>query len=75
MANGQSHQIAEKYGFETIDSFQKDDIDSLRTFLDECSEKGTYQGMEVEGFVIRCHLSDDHKKAFFFQVQIQGTHI
>ena len=48
---GKVTEFAEKYGFKTIDSFQKDDLTSLRTFLDECSEKGTYQGMEVEELV------------------------
>lgn len=72
---GKVTEFAEKYGFKTIDSFQKDDLTSLRTFLDECSEKGTYQGMEVEGFVIRCHLSDDHKKAFFFKFKFEEPYL
>lgn len=48
------HKFADTWGFKKVDVLIKDDVKSLRTFLEKCAETGSYEGLDVEGFVIRC---------------------
>ena len=52
------HQFADDWGFKKAQYLMKDDIDSMRTFLGECAETGSYDGRDTEGFVIRCHRKE-----------------
>lgn len=46
--------FADKWGFKMIDFFTKQDVGSLKEFLEEAAETGSWDGKDVEGFVIRC---------------------
>lgn len=66
--------FGKKYGFKTIEHEEYPDVESLKTFLDECSTNGTYKGQEVEGFVIRCKKSID-KTDFFFKFKFEEPYL
>ncbi|AGO13246.1 AaceriAFR099Cp [[Ashbya] aceris (nom. inval.)] len=65
--------IAEKYGFRMVDYFTKPDIGTLRSFLEQCSIKGSYNDQEVEGFVIRCRTRDGN--AFLFKYKFEEPYL
>ena len=52
------HQFADQWGFKKAQYLMKDDVDSMRQFLAECAETGSYDGRDTEGFVIRCHRQE-----------------
>lgn len=52
------HQFADQWGFKKAQYLMKDDVDSMKTFLSECAETGSYAGRDTEGFVIRCRRTD-----------------
>lgn len=47
-------QFADEWGFRKTDFLVIDDISEVHTFLDSVAETGSYNGRDVEGFVIRC---------------------
>ncbi|PWW73839.1 tRNA ligase [Tuber magnatum] len=51
-------KFAQEWGFKVVDSFDKPDVKSLRDFLEEAAETGSWDGKDVEGFVIRCKARD-----------------
>jgi len=51
-------QFAQDWGFKVVDSFDTQDVRSLRDFLEEAAETGSWDGKDVEGFVIRCKARD-----------------
>ncbi|KAK4692171.1 tRNA ligase, partial [Lecanoromycetidae sp. Uapishka_2] len=48
------HQFADEWGMRKAQFLHKDDVDSMKVFLDKCAETGSYAGRDTEGFVIRC---------------------
>ncbi|SMN21727.1 similar to Saccharomyces cerevisiae YJL087C TRL1 tRNA ligase, required for tRNA splicing and for both splicing and translation of HAC1 mRNA in the UPR [Maudiozyma saulgeensis] len=68
------HKFGEKYGFKPTESMIKEDIHSLRTFLEKCATEGSFQGRELEGFVIRCHLKENNK-TFFFKYKFEEPYL
>ena len=48
------HQFAEEWGFRKTEYLLKDDIEEVRTFLEQVGETGAWNGRDVEGFVVRC---------------------
>ncbi|QLQ78512.1 hypothetical protein HG537_0A07590 [Torulaspora globosa] len=67
-------QFASKYGFKPTTYFAIEDVKSLKKFLDECSERGSYDALEVEGFVIRCH-SRTNGQDFFFKYKFEEPYL
>ncbi|AAS53470.2 AFR099Cp [Eremothecium gossypii ATCC 10895] len=65
--------FAEKYHLKIVDYFVKPDIETLRSFLQQCSIKGSYNDQEVEGFVIRCRKRDGH--AFLFKYKFEEPYL
>lgn len=54
----QVQAFAEEWGFRKTDFLVLDDIHTTKTFLDQVAETGSYNGRDVEGFVIRCKSQD-----------------
>ncbi|EGE00440.1 hypothetical protein TESG_07784 [Trichophyton tonsurans CBS 112818] len=52
------HRLADAWGFKKAQFLVKDDIDSVRKFLEGCAETGSWDGRDTEGFVIRCQMRD-----------------
>lgn len=50
----QVQAFAEEWGFKKTDFLVMDDINAVKSFLEEVAESGSYNGRDVEGFVIRC---------------------
>lgn len=48
------HDFADEWGFRKAGYLIKDDVSSMRYFLNECADTGSYGGRDTEGFVIRC---------------------
>lgn len=67
-------RFASQYGFKPTEHFKLEDIKKLRTFVDECSQHGSYNGTEAEGFVIRSHLKDSGDD-FFFKYKFEEPYL
>ena len=48
------HKFADEWGLKKAQYVIKDDIESTQKFLNHCSETGSWNGRDTEGFVIRC---------------------
>lgn len=68
------NRFGEKYGFKSIESFQKTNIHILRVFLEKCADEGSFHGNELEGFVIRCHLKENNN-TFFFKYKFEEPYL
>lgn len=51
-------KFAHEWGFKFVETLRIEDTANLFNFLHKCAETGTYNGREVEGFVIRCKKLD-----------------
>ena len=52
------NQFADSWGFKNAQHLVKEDVGSMKVFLEECAETGSYAGRDTEGFVIRCHRKE-----------------
>lgn len=59
-------EFASQWGFIKTDLLVMEDIDQVKTFLEDVAKTGAYDGRDVEGFVIRCKMSPNHTQ-FPFQ--------
>ncbi|TAQ88518.1 hypothetical protein B7494_g3156 [Chlorociboria aeruginascens] len=53
-SGAQVQEFAAEWGFQKTEFLVIDDIQSTRSFLEEVAENGSYNGRDIEGFVIRC---------------------
>lgn len=51
-------EFAERWGFRKTDYLLKDDVGTVKNFLEKAAETGAWEGKDVEGFVIRCQARD-----------------
>lgn len=73
-------QFAKEWGFKYVSYLTYDNADELFKFLHKCSETGTYNGREIEGFVIRCHRQlhtngDTDGDCFFFKYKFEQPYL
>ncbi|KAJ5212571.1 uncharacterized protein N7498_004217 [Penicillium cinerascens] len=59
MSGERVHEFADEWGFKKAKFEVRDDIESVKSFLEGCAETGTWDGRETEGFVIRCQMSEN----------------
>jgi tRNA ligase len=52
-------EFADEWAFRKTGLIVMDDIEQVKTFLEEVAETGAHDGRDVEGFVIRCKMSHD----------------
>ncbi|KAM0488634.1 hypothetical protein ACHAP7_000676 [Fusarium lateritium] len=52
-------EFADQWGFRKTGLITMDDINQVKTFLEEVAETGAHDGRDVEGFVIRCKMTHD----------------
>ena len=73
------HQFADEWGFKKAQYLMKDDVDSMRKFLSNCAETGSYAGRDTEGFVIRCrrktHGSGGNYQDWFFKYKFEEPYL
>ncbi|KAI4245466.1 MAG: hypothetical protein L6R40_002527 [Gallowayella cf. fulva] len=76
---GLVHAFADQWGFKKAEYVIKDDLDTVKTFLDSCAKTGSWNGRETEGFVIRCHQKEHHDKAnyqdWFFKYKFEEPYL
>lgn len=65
--------FAKRFNFKMVKYIVKDDILTLKFFLEECSSKGSYNNMEIEGFVIRC--KNIYGNDFFFKYKFEEPYL
>lgn len=53
------HEFADEWGFKKAKFEVREDLESVKSFLEACAETGTWDGRETEGFVIRCRMSEN----------------
>ena len=52
------HKFADEWGLLKAEYLIKEDIETVKTFLDGCAETGSWNGRDTEGFVIRCQKQE-----------------
>lgn len=52
-------EFADEWAFRKTGLIVMDDIEQVKSFLEEVAETGAHDGRDVEGFVIRCKMSHD----------------
>ena len=72
------HKFADSWGFKKAKFVTFQDLASVKDFLDQCAESGTWDGRETEGFVIRCQKSDDGGATYndwFFKYKFEEPYL
>ncbi|KAF4556938.1 RNA ligase-like protein [Elsinoe fawcettii] len=76
-----AHQVdkfAEEWGFKKTMHLIKDDVHTVKTFLDDIADTGAYAGRDTEGFVIRCQAretSDSPWQDWFFKYKFEEPYL
>lgn len=74
----QVQAFAAEWGFKKTDFLVMDDIKVAKSFLDEVAETGSYQGRDIEGFVIRCKArtgSSESYSDWFFKYKFEEPYL
>lgn len=61
-------QFALMFGFKPTKYLKLNTFDETLSFMNECSKTGTFQGEEIEGFVIRCYRNNQD---YFFKYKFE----
>jgi tRNA ligase len=73
------HKFADEWAFRKIDYLLKDKVKGLREFLEEAAETGSWDGKDVEGFVIRCKArngpNDPEWHDWFFKFKFEEPYL
>jgi tRNA ligase len=73
----QVQAFADEWGFKRTDFLMIEDISAVRTFLESVAETGSYNGRDVEGFVIRCKscLASGPNQDWFFKYKFEEPYL
>ncbi|KAL1958599.1 hypothetical protein VTO42DRAFT_4196 [Malbranchea cinnamomea] len=78
LPSSEVHKFADEWGFRKAQFVLKDDIFSVKSFLEECAETGSWNGRDTEGFVIRCKMRE-HPQApyvdWFFKYKFEEPYL
>ena len=72
------HEFADEWGFKKAEYVMKDDIQTVKTFLEHCAETGSWNGRDTEGFVVRCQkkiAQNDHYEDWFFKYKFEEPYL
>lgn len=72
------HEFADEWGFRKADFLVKDDIQTVKAFLENCAETGSWNGRDTEGFVIRCQKLEEANGPFvdwFFKYKFDEPYL
>lgn len=73
------HQFADQWGFKKAEYVIKDDLETVKTFLDGCAQTGSWNGRDTEGFVIRCRRKEHNDKVgyqdWFFKYKFEEPYL
>lgn len=65
-------EFAREWGFFLVKWFVMEDFSTLMKYLRECETTGTWNGREIEGFVIRCKSKSND---FFFKFKFEQPYL
>lgn len=77
-SGAQVHAFADEWGFRKTDFLEIGDVSTTKTFLDGVAETGSYNGRDVEGFVIRCKARIDSSSKYtdwFFKYKFEEPYL
>lgn len=73
------HQFADEWGMKKAQFLIKEDVTSMKRFLEECARTGSYAGRDTEGFVIRCGRKNGPKDQsyhnWFFKYKFEEPYL
>lgn len=72
------HEFADEWGFKKAQYLMKDDIQTVKTFLEQCAETGSWDGRDTEGFVVRCQKKVAHNGLYedwFFKYKFEEPYL
>lgn len=72
------HEFADEWGFKKAEYVMKDDIQTVKTFLEQCAETGSWDGRDTEGFVVRCQKKIAHNglcEDWFFKYKFEEPYL
>lgn len=72
------HEFADEWGFKKAQYLMKDDIQTVKTFLEQCAETGSWDGRDTEGFVVRCQKKIAHNGLYedwFFKYKFEEPYL
>lgn len=72
------HKFADEWGFKKAEYLMKDDVGTMKSFLEKCAETGSYDGRDTEGFVIRCQkrvVRDGPYVNWFFKFKFEEPYL
>lgn len=73
------HNFADLWGFKKAEYVIKDDLATVKSFLDGCAETGSWNGRDTEGFVIRCKRKEHGDKVnyqdWFFKYKFEEPYL
>ncbi|PKK49960.1 hypothetical protein CI102_5797 [Trichoderma harzianum] len=72
-------EFADQWGFIKTDLLVMEDVNEVKTFLEDVAKTGSYSGRDVEGFVIRCKMSRNHTalpyQDWFFKFKFEEPYL
>ena len=72
------HEFADEWGFKKAQYVMKDDVQTMKTFLEQCAETGSWDGRDTEGFVVRCQkkvANNDLYQDWFFKYKFEEPYL
>ncbi|KAL8698077.1 MAG: hypothetical protein Q9201_006771 [Fulgogasparrea decipioides] len=73
------HTFADLWGFKKAEYVMKNDVDTMKAFLDDCAKTGSWNGRDTEGFVIRCqrkeHVGKANYQDWFFKYKFEEPYL
>ena len=72
------HAFADEWGFRKTEFLAKDNLQGVRSFLEDVGETGAWNGRDVEGFVIRCQARaspSDSWSDWFFKYKYEEPYL
>ncbi|KAI4211166.1 MAG: hypothetical protein LQ351_006066 [Letrouitia transgressa] len=59
------HKFADDWGFKKAEYLIKDDLETVKAFLNDCAKTGSWNNRDTEGFVVRCKRREHGGKGGF----------
>ncbi|EED24011.1 tRNA ligase [Talaromyces stipitatus ATCC 10500] len=78
MSGSEVHRFADEWGFKKAEFVVMDNINEVKDFLDKCTETGSWNGRDTEGFVIRCQLGNSKSgeyRDWFFKYKFEEPYL
>lgn len=71
------NEFGKIFGFKETKYVQFDTFDETLSFMKEANKTGTFEGEEIEGFVVRCFKTDEtgKKHDFFFKYKFEEPYL